>query len=376
MPASESRSLNSLENSASTARVLNLRKVFLEASEDPTYGKQPFFQNPVLNRSLILKHRLRGNERDDFTTPRTVATKLVIPIDITDLRVGAHYVFVGQKNFENMLSGSIDKYDLNLNKDLETLAILDTIPTLDPFILREQLSRNGVKPASCYFQIAKSDVERMLTFAEAEIGELVKMSVGGEGTGDQVAILTKKLLSSNGASETEGLRQTLQMDRVQYREGIFCWKAFLYYKWQLQDLLPKVRLVMSEIDVVVPKGYTSFDQKNQISDMRKNISRGFGRAIRSVSATLAVYDDAYHALTRKSDPLVFKNFLLSAPELFNALGERLGAVEHLLSFWRYRVPHGKRPLLTADELIDMFSDFENSLEMVSEPEGAVKSVWG
>ncbi len=376
MSAGEARSLNALENSASTSRVLNLRKIYLESAEDPTYEKHPFFQNPILNRSLILKHRLRGNERDDFMTPRTVATKLVIPIDITDLRVGAHYVFVGQKNFEKMLSGSIDKYDLNLSKDLETLSLLDTIPTLDPFILREQLSRNGVKPADCYFQIAGSDVARMLTFAEAEIGELVKMSVGAEGTGEQVAILTKKLLSNNGASETEGLRLTLQMDRSQYREGIFCWKAFLYYKWQLKDLLPKVKVVMSEIDLVVPRGHVSSEQKREISDMRKNISRGFGRAIKSVSATLSIYDTAYHALTKHSDPLVFKNFLLSAPELFSALGERLGAVEHLLSFWRYRVPMGNRPQITGDDLIDMFSDFENSLESVTEPQGADKSVWG
>lgn len=376
MSLGDSRSLNALENSASTARVLNLRKIFLEYADDPFYAMEPFFQNPLLNRSLILKHRLRGNERTDFLMPRSVATKLVIPIDVTDLRVGAHYVFVGQKNFEKMLLGSIDKYHLSLTKDLETLSILDTIPTLDPFILREQLSRNGVKPASCYFQIAKSDVERMLDFAEKEIGELVKMSVGVEGTGEQVAILTKKLLSNTGASETEGLRQTLQMDRAQYREGLFCWKAFLYYKWQLKDLFPKVKQVLSEIQHVVPRGHVSPEQKLEISDMRKNISRGFGQSIKSVSATLSIYDNAYHALTRQSDPLVFKNFLLSAPELFNALGERLGAVEHLLSFWRYRVPLGARSQLTAEDLIDMFSDFESSLQNVAEQGDAGASNWG
>jgi hypothetical protein len=376
MAANEARSLIALENSASTSRVLNLRKIFLESAQEPTYKEQSFFENPVLNRSIILKHRLRINECDDFVMPRTVVTKLVIPLDITDLRVGAQYIFVGQRNFEKMLSGSIEKYDLNISKDLETLSILDTIPTLDPFILREQLSRNGVRPASCYFQIAGSDVARMLTFAQAEIGELVKMSVGAEGTGEQIAILTQKLLSTNGASETEGLRLTLQMDRAQYREGIFCWKAFLYYKWQLKDLLPKIKVVMSEIDRLVPQGHLSSDQKIDIANMKKNISRGFGRAIKSVSETLSIYDNAYHALTKQSDPQIFKNFLLSAPELFSALGERLGAVEHLSSFWRFRFPLGKRSQITVDDLIDMFSDFESSLEIVSEQADPPKAIWG
>ena len=95
MAIGESRSLSSLEDSASTARVLNLRKVYADFSEDPAYQKAPFFQNPVLNRSLIVKHRLRQNERDDFVVARNVATKLIIPIDTTDLKLGAQYVFVG-----------------------------------------------------------------------------------------------------------------------------------------------------------------------------------------------------------------------------------------------------------------------------------------
>jgi hypothetical protein len=90
MAIGESRSLSFLENSASTARVLNLRKVFTDFSEDPAYQKAPFFGNSVLNRSLIVKHRLRSNERHDFSEARSVVTKLIIPIDTSDLKIGAH----------------------------------------------------------------------------------------------------------------------------------------------------------------------------------------------------------------------------------------------------------------------------------------------
>ena len=109
--------------------------------------------------------------------------------------------------------------------------------------------------------------------------------------------------------------------------------------------------------------------------MRSNISRSFNRAVKNVSDTLAIYDNAYYMLTQKSDPQVFKNFLLSAPELFKALGERLGAVQHLLSFWRYRVPEGTRPQMAADELLDIFGDFENSLDVVNnQPETAIPNI--
>jgi hypothetical protein len=38
-------------------------------------------------------------------------------------------------------------------------------------------------------------------------------------------------------------------------------------------------------------------------------------------------------------------------------------IEHLL--WRFRVPEGKRSQLQANELIDIFGDFETSLEVKS-----------
>jgi len=365
MSASEIRSLSSLEKSASTARVLNLRKVFADYGDDDDYKKSPFFANLTLNRCLILKHRLRGNERDEFTEFRNVATKLVVPIDVTDLKMGALYVYVGQRNFEKMLCNSLDKTEMDLQQDLETLRKLDAIPTLDPFLLRETLDRFGIKPANCYFQITEADIIRMLSFVEAEIGALVRMSFGNDGNAEQASILTKKLLSNSGAADTEALRLTLHMDHIQYREGIFCWKAFLYYKWQLKDIMPKSARVLSEIENVIPRGKATSEEKLQIADMRSNISRSFNKAVKSVSDTLAIYDNAYYMLTQKSDPQVFKNFLLSAPELFKALGERLGAVQHLLSFWRYRVPEGTRPQMAAEELLDIFGDFENSLDVVN-----------
>ncbi|MEY4249225.1 MAG: hypothetical protein RJA87_858 [Pseudomonadota bacterium] len=90
MAIGDLRSLSALENSASTARVLNLRRVFANFSDDPSYSKSPFFQNSTLNRSLIVKHRLRANERSEYVAARNVATKLIIPINENDLKYDAH----------------------------------------------------------------------------------------------------------------------------------------------------------------------------------------------------------------------------------------------------------------------------------------------
>ena len=69
------RSLEHLQTSASTARVLKLRTVGRTKGGDPEYAARPLFKNPSLNTSIIVKHRLRGNELDQFSGPRSSATK-------------------------------------------------------------------------------------------------------------------------------------------------------------------------------------------------------------------------------------------------------------------------------------------------------------
>ena len=61
------RRLSALQESASTARVLNLVRVHKMFPDDAAIKTAPFFRNKVLDRSLIVKHRLRPNDRAMLT---------------------------------------------------------------------------------------------------------------------------------------------------------------------------------------------------------------------------------------------------------------------------------------------------------------------
>ena len=214
------RSLEHLETSASTARVLNLRMVAKRKSNDPEYNAHPVFKNASLNTSIIVKHRLRPNELEQFPTPRRIATKILVPIETNDLRLGARYVFIGQRRFEQSLYEAFGIAIGGDSPDLRTLAILDETPTLDPFLLREQLRRNGLEPARCYFELSQADTQRMFDFAQREIEPLVRMSVGSDAAAHVHAVkLTRKILANSADADLEPLRQTMQLDRQQVPGG-------------------------------------------------------------------------------------------------------------------------------------------------------------
>ena len=359
------RRLTALETSASTARILNLRATHRMPNVEAEIAAAPFFQNRILDNSLILKHRLHPHEYCLFTTPKPSATKLLIPIDSSDLRLGARYVFLGQRDFEQVAE-ELFGADLRPGmRDREVLELLDPLPSLDPFLLREHLKRNGFSPAQPYFGLSEGDIQRMYDFVRKQVMALVNMSASGAGGGDATSPhakrLVDKLLSNSMEDSFEPLKQTLKLSDQEYLDGVFSWRGFLYYKWVLGELGSSLRDVTTEIATIRTIGAKDSVADSYMPGAKKRIRREIGRIYVSVQDMLDIYDRAYAALTRDGQPMAFRGFLLEAPEMFTSLGEQLGAIQHIISFWRYRFPKNRQPMVSSSELMDIFLDFEDGL---------------
>jgi hypothetical protein len=100
------RRLSELQESASTARVLNLAGAAIRYADDPENLLPPFFNHPLMNRCIVLKHRIRANEAELFRAPTQNATKVLLPIDPRDLKLGAHYFFLGQRDFDEVTAST------------------------------------------------------------------------------------------------------------------------------------------------------------------------------------------------------------------------------------------------------------------------------
>ena len=356
------RRLTALQHSASTARVLNLMATHRKAPDDRELTTNPFFTNKLLNRSIILKHRLRPHEYADFATPRPTMTKVLLPIDVTDLRHGAHSFFLGQDRFDSLLNETFGDDLKPGSRDRTVLDLIDNLPSLDPFLLREHLRGSEIEPARGYFSISEADVTRMIEFVREEILALVVLSTGQKrGAYAATSRLVDKLLSNAPGSGFEPLRHTLGLTEQQYQDGVFSWRGFLYYKWVFTDLSGPLNAVLNDIMTIQARGLKSADTQIYMAGARERIKAKLIEAHGNVKILLNVYNTAYQALTARNEPKGFRSFLLSAPAMFMQLGEQLGALQHVISFWTYRLPAGKPRFISFDELADLFLDFEDSL---------------
>jgi hypothetical protein len=353
------RSLENLERTSSTARVLNLLKVSREHEGDWDWKEKPLFLTPELNRCLLIKHRLRSNEYDRFLDGRQVALKVVIPIDRRDLKTGGRYIFVGQVNYEKAI---LEAFGIGIDHpDCMILDVMDRTPSLDPFLLREQLSRVGVEPADCYFSLSESDFKSMLEFVRSEITPLVKMSMITSAAGVRsIERMASKILSNVPGEDTNILGTTLRMSPAEYHNGVFCWKGFLYYKWSLGVLMKDVVAVSAKLDSIRPRGPVDTISNNYINRSRKTVQDRIVRTCKEVKSTLQIYDTAYADLTEEGKPMAFREFLLKAPSMFTRLGEQVGSLQHIVSFTNYRFG-ARGGNIGSEELMDILIDFELSL---------------
>jgi hypothetical protein len=363
------RSLIALEESASTARVLNLVAARRQAKLDPSMNEHPFFENSNLNGSIFVKHRVRPHELDLFHNPLSSTTKIMAPIDATDLRLGARYLMVGQKDFEQ---AAIDMFGEGLRpgrRDRQVLDLIDELPSLDPFLLREHLKRHGIDPARRYFAISEPDLERMYAFVREQVMALVRLSSGQSSNSVFAASrLVDKLLSNSPDEGFGPLKEVLRLSDKDYADGVFGWRGFLYYKWVLTDLTPQLSEILKEVTEIRARGPNSMETTDYLPKARIRLEAAIGQALKGVKQMLSVYDEAYSSLTVDGQPTAFRDFLLAAPAMFMSLGEQSGAVQHIASFWRFRFPLGRRVAVSPEELMDIFLDFEDGLQCVTNPD--------
>lgn len=361
------RSLANLGDTASTSRVLNLAQVHATSAREKDYQLKPFFRDSQLNKCILVKHTLRTNERELFTRIRRTATKIILPFDVSDLKLGGRSIMVNQIGFDHFCRSYLNSDEAAAHNDVQVLKLLDLLPSLDPFLVREHLSRNGYRPGACYLKISPYDIQRMIGFANEEIERLVRTAFSSSMSGGAAIKLAGKILANELDKELWPLKATLRMSDDEFSDGIFSWRGFLYFKWRHIELQEEMRKLLEGLATYQPIGACEDGMREYLKETRPRLARRIVNAIANVGRTLSIYDQAYHALVDGSNPGPFRRFLLDGPSLFFELGERIGILSHIGSFWSYRM--GQQMMtqrLTPAEYGDILMDFEDSLLAVSQ----------
>jgi len=355
------RSLKGLEQTGATSRFLNLAAISARAKAHGGHEPEPpFFTSNVLGGGLIIKHRLRPGELRDFERPRYSATKLVVPFERTDLSLGGRSLFVGQKRWTQALGALRGEADAD-PRDAAILEALDELPSLDPFLVREQLKRKRIEVSHSYFVLSQADLERMHAFVGRELEQLVQLACGTARVRQETERFAHAILSGDDDLRIETLRGALHLESSEYGEGLFCWRGLLYYKWMLQELTPALDELLLTLRSVRLIGPRTAQTVETIRELSQQLASRLAQRTAQIAANVQEYDDAFALLRDQIDPAGFSRFLLHAPVLFQGLGEDAGLLSHISSYWRFRFGAPDAAAFP-EELIELLEDFTSSLD--------------
>ena len=320
--------------------MLDLHSLALEAADLPGHAEKPLFTHPVLNRTIIVKHHPRPGEFDYRPDSRPVTTKVIFPFDATDLQLGGQFIVLDHTGYQEQLDRQLDFREGDRSRDLAVLKLIDTLPTLDPFLLREALTANKFDVAPSYFRLSPADQTEMLEFVAEQVSTLINLCFAGPGAemhADKAKRLSELLLAGGDSPELDPLREALHLAPAQFTEAIFCWKAVLYYRWRSRGLAPEVkatRKAIGNVDLGRFENHTA----PFVAQALGRIESMIGECERRIAQMFRIYDDVFDALAEKRSPEPFRKMLVDGPRVFARLGERMGRLEQVVSFWRHQFP--------------------------------------
>jgi hypothetical protein len=172
--------------------------------------------------------------------------------------------------------------------------------------------------------------------------------------------MVSALLSSEVNEKLEPMRLSLNLQPDEFSEGVFSWRGFIYYKWCLAEFWPRLVETLRDIKTIQPTGRASYSEAAFLNHSKQIIIRGAKDTSDAVRAIIQKYDHAYAGLLEKQDARLFREFLLTAPELFLEMGSKMGAMAHVTSFWNFRFPADATKHVDCEELVEIFEDFTKS----------------
>ena len=204
----------------------------------------------------------------------------------------------------------------------------------------------------------------MRNFAGEEVSRLVGVAFASENgyvSRELVDKMVELILANEADEKLEPLRVALGLEGNDFREGIFSWRGFLYFKWQLREVQGQLGNVMRSVDKVRVTNLSDFEIRRNIDANTKTLKQSLILVAKDCRELIALYDKAFADLVDRAHAQAFRKFLLDSPQLFLELGHLMGVVNHICSFWSFRFKDDRNLNIDAMDFEDMMTEFVTAL---------------
>lgn len=354
-----------------------------DGSDDPRF----LFESRGLNRVVFIKQprrasndpfedpedverrRRRAKKRGEATDEgRQISTMVYIPFDLDDIPGGGNAFDLGTKQAPAMLRESVG-YDPEAGadkRDARVLSMLEALPSLDPFLLKDKLEGAGVDVDSTYFDITEEEFSAIKAYILRKFEPITEKVVGGktEKSRQLSEQFIMKLWEGRDLDYLAPITQVFNIDPVRATDIYYAWKGLTYYEFNYKkDLKIFMRFADWLQTSSTPSHYVKPAELAEFRELTQKVLTKFATHLEESSRILRTYNRAYEELfVHGGDSKPFVGILQNSSDLFWRVSVANSAMNHAISVWRLKTVAKKRDRLLADELRPMMKTLEQVID--------------
>ena len=365
---------------AGSSRVFNCNDIWRKHARTPSETAR-FFANPHLHSLVLIKETNVNGARGASSNGQIVGTKLYFPYNGDDVYEGGRSVFLHHPQVMTVLreqfglaSGAVTQEELL--RDLKILRILDRLPSLDGFLMRNALEQENITVHGSYFEIPDEERAAIIEYVRRKLEPLVQAAFGSESpTASKVSQLIDKLWE---ARDKEALAPLIEAFRFPDHEALTIfgsWNGITYYTFEYARLREKRESFARWLrDDALPRNYVADKQFEHLGALLKETVRRLRYHWSAVEEISRKYETLYaRFLTARDGVRDFIGFLRGSRELYWRMGDSLSKMNHAMHCWDLNTAAFPGRRLPSDQLERILGILRSVL--VSEERAATEVVW-
>ena len=339
-------------------RVLNCNVITRQIlAADP--NAKTFFRCKPLNNLVLIKD-VDPNARN---TDIGIGTKLYMPFNEHEIYEGGRTLFVHTPNIDKTLielfgEGAMPKSALA--EDMKVLKILDRLPSLDPFLLKDVFVNEKIEMNPTYFEVSKELWGEIENYILQGFEPLAKAAFPNAVSSDEMARkLIEKIWEGRDLEALKPLIMAFRLPAGEELSVFSAWKGVIFYGFERNRAIEGIAnlnkwLTEIKIPLAVPSNERQ-EYKAEIEISRARLNEEWNAAGRLLQEYQTSYDKMFKLRQGSAD---FVKFLQNSRTAYWTLGNSLGKTGHALYCWdamSKRFPERKMPWEQTCEFIALMA---------------------
>jgi hypothetical protein len=335
---SGSRYLKPMLN-AGSSRVFNCNDVARKLERREGEPNPYLFKTPAMHHLVLVKEALRY---DDPRHPKGVAigSKIYVPYNHDEIYEGGRSIFFHSPNLLQVFHEQFgveqnEASSAALDHDMRIFRILDELPSLDGFLMRDALELEGLDANEAYFDVSPEERAAIQDFIRGKMEPLVRAAYGGQKPpANKVTQLIDAMWEAKDLAALEPLVVAFRFPKDEALAIFGAWKGINFYSFQYHRARQRREAFAHWLkEDAMPKNLVTRDVLQVLEPIRRaTVERLRGHWV-DVDNALKQYDKLYGEFVASANPGGFITFLRGAKAIYWQLGDSLSKIDHAINCW-------------------------------------------